>query len=124
MLLFQVACDEDVSAEPEAPHTTVKIVFLNADGGTGDIKIYVADADGSNRQLVPVAMPSGWEIHDHAKLSSDGTIFFVALAPLQSCPSSGADMFRIYSVNQDGSNLKLVIEECYNDGESWLTGVN
>ena len=102
IMMLQVACDEDVMAEPNLPQGDVKIVWVS---DVDDDVLLIANSDGSNITEVQISLPSDFFILGNPLISSEGKIYFIAKSD-----DNPTDIHRWYTVSQDGSNLTLVLD--------------
>src|SRR5690606_13037838 len=102
VILFQLSCKKDVTAQPNHTQQIGKILYLEELDGGRRANIWIANYDGSNATKVNYSIPE--ELSEtrglSARLSPDGKIVFVQFVGNQNS---------IYSCNVDGSNMKRIV---------------
>lgn len=104
LLLFQMSCKKEASAQTGTNQNTGLIVFLK-DSLTN--YVHIVNKDGSNRRTVRIQMPGNYIILPYElKLSSDGSkLIFIGMPGNSNTPDG------IYTCNIDGSGVTRILTE-------------
>jgi hypothetical protein len=113
LTIFQISCSKQTNAQtsPNNPQQLNKILYAQQINATFTEEIWMANYDGTNQHIIPVAFPPNFHIDTTipskaVRLSRDGsTIFFLGF--YNNFTQNGSS---IYACNIDGTKLRLVIQ--------------
>lgn len=107
VLLFNLSCEKDVTAQTTTPATTSPLgLILFTKSGDKSNEVWFCKYDGSNATKVTIAgFPAGADVDKSTmKISPDGKKIFFCMYILST------NLQSIYSCNSDGSGLTKLVE--------------
>jgi len=107
VLLFNLSCEKDVTAQTSNPVTTSPLgLILFTKSGDKPNEVWFCKYDGTNATKVTIAgFPSGADLDKSTmKISPDGKKIFFCMYIIST------NLQSIYSCNADGSGLTKVVE--------------
>lgn len=110
ILMFQMSCKKEAKADNlSVIQNDVKQLgkILYTTGPLSDIKVFMCNYDGSDKQQINLTFPEGIVFFNSLYLSPDGKKIFSSI----STGTSTNSKIQIYSWDIDGGNRKLVMTE-------------
>lgn len=111
IVVFQISCKKEIKAQSvtaDGLKQLGKVLYRS-----NSQEYWLINYDGTGKQKLNIAVPSGETAINYAKLSPDGKRVFIITYK----KTGQTEVFHLYSSNLDGSDLKKVIQDDSLDAE-------
>ena len=115
IVLFQISCQKDAVAKS---NSTGQNKFLYTLQTGSENSLWISNNDGSNRQQIPITMPSTYSIIGIGKLTVDGTtVIFTGFNSSNfavfSVSINGGTALKLFDTTISTSTGGVTINQCY-----------